>query len=110
MPPVTEKWKLCGLAHGEYKSRGGTNMRIVEKLLYGIGGLLALYLLFIAFCHYNPNVGTGNRRNIQSGGNAPLKPWQSETKANISRKYSASQLRKRPRELSIGPVPRDPIW
>jgi len=29
-------------------------MRIVEKVLYGFGGLLALMLLFIAFCHYNP--------------------------------------------------------
>lgn len=31
-------------------------MRIVEKVLYGFGGLLALILLFIALCHYNPEV------------------------------------------------------
>ncbi len=31
-------------------------MRIVEKVLYGFGGLLALILLFIAFCHYNPEL------------------------------------------------------
>lgn len=31
-------------------------MRIVEKVLYGFGGLLALILLFIAFCHYNPGL------------------------------------------------------
>lgn len=31
-------------------------MRIVEKILYGFGGLLALILLFIAVCHYNPEL------------------------------------------------------
>lgn len=31
-------------------------MRIVEKVLYGFGGLLALMLLFIAICHYNPEL------------------------------------------------------
>ncbi len=31
-------------------------MRIVEKVLYGFGGLLALILLFIAICHYNPEL------------------------------------------------------
>lgn len=31
-------------------------MRIVEKLLYGIGGLLALMLLFIALCSHNSNI------------------------------------------------------
>lgn len=31
-------------------------MRIVEKLLYGIGGLLALMLLFIALCNHNPEI------------------------------------------------------
>ena len=31
-------------------------MRIVEKILYGFGGLLALILLFIAICHYNPEL------------------------------------------------------
>ena len=31
-------------------------MRIVEKLLYGIGGLLALILFFILLCHFNPNI------------------------------------------------------
>ncbi len=31
-------------------------MRIVEKVLYGIGGLLALILLFIAFCSHNPDI------------------------------------------------------
>lgn len=31
-------------------------MRIVEKLLYGIGGLLALALLFIALCNRNPEI------------------------------------------------------
>lgn len=32
-------------------------MRIVEKLLYGIGGLLALILLFVLFCHFKPELG-----------------------------------------------------
>lgn len=31
-------------------------MRIVEKLLYGVGGLLALILLFIALCSRNPDI------------------------------------------------------
>ena len=31
-------------------------MRIVEKVLYGFGGLLALILLFVALCHYNPQL------------------------------------------------------
>ncbi len=31
-------------------------MRIVEKVLYGFGGLLALILFFIAICHYNPEL------------------------------------------------------
>lgn len=31
-------------------------MRIVEKLLYGIGGLLAIVLLFIALCNRNPEI------------------------------------------------------
>ena len=33
-------------------------MRIVEKLLYGVGGLLALILLFIALCNHNPDIAT----------------------------------------------------
>lgn len=31
-------------------------MRIVEKLLYGIGGLLALILFFILVCHFHPDI------------------------------------------------------
>ena len=31
-------------------------MRIVERLLYGIGGLLALILLFIMLCHFKPEL------------------------------------------------------
>lgn len=31
-------------------------MRIVEKVLCGFGGLLALILLFIAICHFNPKL------------------------------------------------------
>lgn len=31
-------------------------MRIVEKLLYGVGGLLALVLLFILLCHFKPEL------------------------------------------------------
>lgn len=41
-------------------------MRIVEKVLYGFGGLLALILLFIAICHYNPGlaakIGAGQKK------------------------------------------------
>lgn len=39
-------------------------MRIVEKMLYGIGGLLALVLLFIAFCHYNPDIAVRMGQNL----------------------------------------------
>ena len=35
---------------GSIRVKGGPIMRIVEKLLYGIGGLLALVLLFILLC------------------------------------------------------------
>lgn len=31
-------------------------MRIVEKLLYGMGGLIGLMLLFIMLCHLNPEI------------------------------------------------------
>lgn len=31
-------------------------MRIVEKVLYGVGGLLALILLFIALCNHDPDI------------------------------------------------------
>ncbi len=41
---------------GEYKRQGGNHMRIVEKVLYGLGGLVALMLFFIALCHYNPDL------------------------------------------------------
>ncbi len=33
-------------------------MRIVEKLIYGIGGILAIILLFIALCHYMPDLSS----------------------------------------------------
>ena len=33
-------------------------MRIVEKVPYGFGGLLALILLFVALCHYNPTLAS----------------------------------------------------
>ncbi len=33
-------------------------MRIVEKLLFGIGGLLALVLLFVCICHFNPQLSS----------------------------------------------------
>ena len=41
-------------------------MRIVEKLLYGIGGLLALILFFILLCHFNPNI-TAKLGNSMAG-------------------------------------------
>ncbi len=33
-------------------------MRIIEKILYGIGGILAILLLFVALCHYAPNLAS----------------------------------------------------
>ena len=44
------------LLMGEYKNQRRTIMRIVERLLYGIGGLLALILLFIMLCHFKPEL------------------------------------------------------
>ena len=41
---------------GSIRIKGGPTMRIVEKLLYGISGLLGLILLFILLCHFNPNI------------------------------------------------------
>ena len=34
-------------------------MRIVEKLLYGVCGIIGLMLLFILLCHLNPNIAKG---------------------------------------------------
>lgn len=41
-------------------------MRIVEKLLYGIGGLLALVLLFIILCHFKPELAKDLGETIQA--------------------------------------------
>lgn len=40
-------------------------MRIVEKLLYGVGGMLALILLFIVVCHFNPSIAQMVGENIE---------------------------------------------
>ena len=85
-------------------------MRIVEKLLYGIGGLLALILLFIAFCHYNPNVAQEIGETIQSGGNAPVKTVaKPKPKPTFQGNTGVPTEEAALEELSIGPVPRDPI-
>lgn len=47
-------------------------MRIVEKVLYGFGGLLAFVLLFIALCHYNPELAA--RIGISLTADAGVKP------------------------------------
>jgi hypothetical protein len=46
-------------------------MRIVEKILYGLCGLLALILLFVALCHYNPELSSkiGSMLENKAGGN-----------------------------------------
>lgn len=41
-------------------------MRIVEKLLYGIGGLLALILLFIVLCHFKPELAEKIGENLKA--------------------------------------------
>lgn len=41
-------------------------MRIVEKMLYGLGGLIGLVLLFITFCHFNPEITQKQNQSIQS--------------------------------------------
>lgn len=47
-------------------------MRIVEKLLYGVGGLLALILLFIVVCHFNPSLAEQVGENIQVSAQEPV--------------------------------------
>ena len=85
-------------------------MRIVEKLLYGIGGFLALILLFIAFCHYNPNVAQEIGETIQSGGNtAPKTVAKPKPKPTFQGNTGVPTEESALEELSIGPVPRDPI-
>lgn len=51
---------------GSIRVKGGPNMRIVEKLLYGIGGLLALVLLFIILCHFKPELAKDLGETIQA--------------------------------------------
>lgn len=41
-------------------------MRIVEKLLYGVGGVLALILLFILLCHFKPEIAKNLGETIQA--------------------------------------------
>ena len=43
-------------------------MRVVEKLLFGIGGLLALVLLFVCICHFNPELSSmlGDTINVRA--------------------------------------------
>lgn len=52
-------------------------MRIVEKVLYGFGGLLALILLFIAVCHYNPELA------VKIGANRKADAAETETASDI---------------------------
>ena len=51
---------------GSIRVKGGPIMRIVEKMLYGIGGLLALVLLFILFCHFKPELAKNLGETIQA--------------------------------------------
>ena len=41
-------------------------MRIVEKILCGIGGLIALILLFILLCHFNPELAKTLGNNVKN--------------------------------------------
>lgn len=52
-------------------------MRIVEKVLYGFGGLLALILLFIAVCHYNPELA------VKIGANRKADAAETEMESDI---------------------------
>lgn len=58
-------------------------MRIVEKLLYGIGGLLALILFFILLCHFNPNI-TAKLGNSMAGQEQTTAVPDAATTADIS--------------------------
>lgn len=63
-------------------------MRIVKKLLYGIGGLLALILLFVALCHYNPGLAAkaGDGLRIAFGMETPQNA--SAAAVNVARSAS----------------------
>ena len=56
-------------------------MRIVEKLLYGIGGLLALILFFILLCHFNPDIAAqlGNSIAGQQQNNTVVQDTPTDT-------------------------------
>lgn len=41
-------------------------MRIVEKMLYGIVGLLGIMLLLIVFCHFNPSIAESLGNSVQA--------------------------------------------
>lgn len=53
-------------------------MRIVEKVLYGFGGLLALILLFIAICHYNPELA------VRMGADLKAEAVEADTAAHVN--------------------------
>lgn len=53
-------------------------MRIVEKVLYGFGGLLALILLFIAVCHYNPELA------VRMGADLKAEAVEADTAAHVN--------------------------
>lgn len=79
---------------GEYKAKEDI-MRIVEKILCGIGGFIALILLFILLCHFNPELAkrlgndTDNKNDtsvgelVQESGGQPADEAVKET-AGIS--------------------------
>ncbi|MBQ7942551.1 MAG: hypothetical protein IJ326_00645 [Lachnospiraceae bacterium] len=61
-------------------------MRIVEKLLFGIGGLLALVLLFVCICHFNPELSgmVGESINVRAEENiVEEEPVEEETQAVV---------------------------
>lgn len=41
-------------------------MRIIEKLLYGIAGLLGIMLLLIVLCHFNPSIAENLGESVQA--------------------------------------------
>lgn len=77
-------------------------MRIVEKLLYGMVGLLGLILLFIVLCHFNPSIAENIGNTIQA--NAQENHGLVSEDALIAEK-NALEVVKFPSVTSTGLVP-----
>lgn len=80
-------------------------MRIVEKILHVIGGLLALMLLFIAICHFNPTIAEklgeilyAKENEVNDGTTIQSKILDIATDSGISQETIKGQMYEVPQE------------